>query len=149
MKIKMQLPQFRNETALLLVTAKQHGVLYVAHDGALDEAASLEEPKARYSDHEGFFVSSGTGHTASGAVYEENKQEVIRKFAKKIVAEAERLVRERGVNSIYLFVPGYVEKEFIRDLPNALKGLVRHTFTGNHVDEHPFKLLEKIQAERF
>jgi hypothetical protein len=149
MKIQMQLPQFSRETTLLIVTAKQHSVFYLAFNGVLDKVGGLEEPHEKYSDREGFFVSSGTGHTASGAVYEENKQEVIRKFAKKTVAEAERLVRERKVDAIYLFVPDYVASELKRDLPKSLKDLIRHTFSGNHVDEHPFKLLEKIQAERF
>ncbi len=148
MKIQMQLPQFNHEPALLIVTAKQHGVFYIAHEGVLDKASVLEEPTKKYSDREGFFSSFGTGYTASGSVYEENKQEVIRKFSKMAAAEAERLVRERGVGAIYLFVPDYVSGEFNRDLPGSLKGLIRETFTGNYVDEHPFKLLEKIQAKK-
>jgi len=146
MKIQMQLPQFNHEPALLIVTAKQHGVFYVAHEGVLDKAGVLEDPKEKYSDHEGFFSSFGTGHTASGSVYEENKQEIIRKFSKKMSAEAGRLVRERNVGAIYLFVPDYVANEFKRDMPPALREMIRATFTGNYVEEHPFKLLEKIQA---
>ena len=150
MKIQQQLPQFNHENALLIVAGKQTGVLYHAAEGRIEKLEALEEETPRYSDREGFFASgSGAKPFTSGAVYEENKQEIIKKFAKKLSREADRIVRDKNINAVYLFTPDYTTHELNQDLSREVQSKIKHTFLGNYADLHPFKLLGKIQDERF
>jgi hypothetical protein len=150
MNIQKQLPQFNEQTALLIVTGSQTGVFHLAAAGVIEEIGAVDEPVEKYSDREEFFVSKGgEGDYTSGSVYEPNKQEHIKKFAKKISGEADRIVREKGVDTVYLFVPDYVTHELNRTLTNRVKEMVQEKFKGNFVEVHPFKLLEKIKKLKF
>lgn len=150
MNIQKQLPQFNKQTALLIVTGSQKGVIYLAAAGVIEKIGAVDEPVEKYSDREEFFVSKGgEGDYTSGSVYEDNKQEHIKKFAKKISAEADRFVQEKGVDTVYLFVPDYVIHELNRTLTSRVKEMVQEKFKGNFVEEHPFKLLEKIKKTKF
>jgi hypothetical protein len=150
MIIQKQLPQFNNQTALLIVTGSQKGVFYLAAAGVIEEISAVDEPVEKYSDREEFFVrKGGEGDYTSGAVYEADKQEHIKNFAKKISSEGDLIVREKGVDAVYLFVPDYVIHELNRALTTRMKGMVQEKFKGNFVEEHPFKLLEKIKKIKF
>lgn len=150
MKIQQQLPQFSKKTALLIVTGSQKGVFYLASAGVIEQVGDVYEPIEKYSDHEEFFVSAGgAGNYTSGAVCETNKQEHIKIFSKKISAEGDRIVRENGVDAVYLFVPDYVTHELNRALTSRVKKMALGNFKGNFVEAHPFKLLEKIKMGKF
>lgn len=150
MNIQKQLPQFTKQTALLIVTGSQKGVFYLAAVGVIEKIGAVNEPIEKYSDREEFFVSKGgEGDYTSGSVYEPDKQEHIKKFAKKISAEADRIVKEKGVDTVYQFAPDYVIHEINRTLTNRVKEMVQEKFKGNFVEEHPFKLLEKIKKTKF
>ena len=150
MNIQRQLPQFNNQTALLIVTGSQKGVFYLAAASVIEEIGAVNEPVEKYSDHEGFFVSrGGEGVYTSGAVCEANKQDHLKKFAKKISSEGDRIVREKGVDIVYLFVPDYVIHDLNRTLTSRVKEMVQEKFKGNFVESHPFKLLEKIKKVKF
>lgn len=150
MNIQKQLPQFTKQTALLIVTGGQKGVFYLAAAGVIEEIGAVDEPIEKYSDREEFFVSKGgEGDYTSGSVYEPNKQEHIKNFAKKISSEGDRIVQEKGIDAVYLFVPDYVTNELNRALTSRVKEMVQEKFKGNFVEEHPFKLLEKIKKLKF
>jgi hypothetical protein len=150
MEIQRELPQFNKYTALLIVTGGQKGVFYLAAAGVIEKIGVVDEPIEKYSDREEFFVSGGReGMYATGSVYEANKQEQIKQFAKKVSDEADRVVREKGVDNVYLFVPDFVINELSRDLTNPVKEIIKEKFKGNYVEEHPFKLLEKIKKVMF
>jgi hypothetical protein len=150
MNIQKQLPQFNKQTALLIVTGSQKGVFYLAAAGVIEEISAVDEPVEKYSDREEFFASKGgEGGYTSGAVYEADKQEHIKQFAKKINGEADRIVQEKGIDTVYLFVPDFVIHEFNRTLTSRVKDMVQEKFKGNFVEAHPFKLLEKIKKLKF
>jgi hypothetical protein len=150
MNIQKQLPQFNKQTALLIVTGSQKGEFYLAAAGVIEKIGAVDEPVENYSDREEFFVSKGgEGDYTSGSVYEPNKQEHIKKFAKKISGEADRIVREKGVDTVYLFVPDFVIHELNRTLTSRVEEMVQEKFKGNFVEVHPFKLLEKIKKLKF
>ena len=87
MRIKIDLPQFKTEKALLLVTGDQSGVLYFATKGEIEKIAEFKEEIPRYSDKEGSFmvrIKQGLGTFSSlprsGTPYEkieEKAQDII------------------------------------------------------------------------
>jgi hypothetical protein len=148
MIIQKQLPQFQNQTALLIVTGGHKAVFHIASTGVIEEVGAIDEPVEKYSDREGLFGSGG-GNYSSGAVYEENKQENIKKIAKRISGQADSIAREKGIDTVYLFTPDYMIHELNLELTGHVKERLQETFKGNFVEEHPFKLLEKIKKLKF
>jgi hypothetical protein len=123
MHIPHQLPQFKGQTALLVVMGSQRGLLYIASEGRIDIIGTVEQPVARYSDREGqFYHSSGGQFFGSGGGYEDNNIERVRRFFKKTANEVFRVIRAYDVDHTYVFEPPYAKgavtlalRPFIRD----------------------------------
>jgi hypothetical protein len=149
MKIKKELPQFEEERVLVIAAGRQTAEIYLAASGVITRAASLRIPAPRYSDREGFFITSGRGQTyRSGSVYEVKKEKVGEEFHRILRQELAKIARNSPVDGVYLFVPGYVKNEIRRALPLPLKDKVRAVFEGNHVKKHPSDLLGYLRKSQ-
>ncbi len=148
MKIKKELPQFKNEAALLVVAGRQSADFYLAFKGEISKIDTLSVKTPRYSDREGHFKTSGKGQVFSwGAVCEPQKEKVRDRFLRQMKDKFVALSKKSDFSRIYLFCPDYLtpllEKEFS---PSARKK-VCFSFAGNYKKEHPFQLLKKIKEK--
>lgn len=147
MKIPQELLQFTDERALIIVSAKEEGVLYHAHDGLVEEVVNVAEHPGERSDREGFFFRSGYGkYLGSGGPEENDSEENLRVFVSSIASELNEAIADIKPTVMYFFQPqhlkGYLE-EAIKN-PNHIP---MHTVKyGNHVHDAPLKLVEHIHA---
>lgn len=147
MQIPNSLPQFIGERVLLVVSAKEHGRLYQAYDGMLEEVVNVEEHPETTSDREGFFARSGYGQRfGSGSPEEFNKQETIRTFVKSIAQELNEAMKDLHPNALYLFQPEHLKGYLEHEIKNPDHIPVHAVAYGNFVDEKPLRLLEHVAA---
>ncbi len=146
MQIPNTLPQFAGHKVLLVVTAKEQGVLYTAADGQIEQVVKVEEhPEAR-SDNEGFFFRSGYGrHYGSGAPLEEDKEENLRTFVNSVTEELNEAVRVEQPDIIYFFHPAHLKGYLENSIKNPGKTELHVVKMGNFIHETPIQLIEHIR----
>lgn len=148
MLIEEKLPQFVEDTSLLIVAGESSAKFYLAGNGTIDELAPFHLPKTHYSDREGFFARRGKQSMSSGSVYETPKEYLHEQFLRGMTEEVRHAHERQGFRSIYLFSPDYMLKEIRRWLPKEFREMVRLEFVGNLAAKHPFELLRLIKTER-
>jgi hypothetical protein len=148
MKISKDLPQFKEEKALLIVSGEKEGKLFIVNNGEIKEVDSIKMVP-QYSEREGYFERKGKGKFfGSGSVYEEKKKETRRVFIKKIGKSLEKAFQKEKPNEAYLFSSKHMMKNVKGSLPASVSKVLKETFKGNYNDQHPFKLLEKIKDKK-
>lgn len=140
------MPQFEQERALIVVSAKERGLVYVAHQGEITELAHVEEHPPSYSDDEGFFFSGNPAHPSGGYPKEANNEHDFKQYINAIEAELSKAIAHQKPDVIYIFEPAHLAgkvKEHIKN-PNHIP--VHLVKTGNHLDAHPHVIIEFIAA---
>ncbi len=142
MKIKQELPQFKNKFAYILVSGKEHAIIYLANDGLIKKIDEIKIKKDKYSDREGHFKRSGGNKViSSGAVYEDvDKEKRLKEFTEEI---SNKFKRFKKIDYIYCYYPAYMKNRLKKILNDY--NVKQFFFLGNYTDFHPFKLLEKIK----
>lgn len=149
MKISTTLPQFTNETALLIVTGTQAATLYIASKGEITKVGAFDVPLPRYSDHEGKFARRGRGQSlSSSSVYEPNKVQHINEFLRELVARAKPLMLKYRVTATYLYSPRYLMPLAKESLAKIIGTTYVMSFQGNYHSEHPRTLLMMIRERQ-
>jgi len=150
MRIKEDLPQFKDGPALILVSGDQSGIIYFASKGEIDKVAEFKEttvPKGK----EGFFerrVKRGFHKVASlgvGAADEHSEEKAQEKFTKEFAASAKHFALSRSATELYLFSPVYFERTLFDALDELLKKITVLGVHGIFIKEHPFTILKKIK----
>jgi len=151
MQIEKNLPQFNDEKALLVVTGEQSARLYSVNQGTIKELELFHIDNPVYSDREGSFGKTmGKTRIVSGAAYEMKqnlKLDLHVKFFHKLRDDIGAAHKKNKFNVIFLFSPEFILKEIYQSLPKEISSLIQLKVNGNFVDEHPFKLLQKIKKE--
>lgn len=146
MKISKNLPQFKQEKSLIVVSAGQSAVVYKAHKGFMDELFKTQFFTKPYSDKDGFFFRSGRGkRISSGSVYEPKQDVIHREFFKKLSSSLKDIIKKGYYGRVYLFIPHYLTSMMSKYIPYNLKNIPFDVIRGNFVNENPFKLLLKIR----
>lgn len=145
MHIPRQLPQFTGRTALIVVMGTQRGLVYLATDGRIDIVGTVEQPQARYTDREGFFMNAGNGMIfGSGAVYEDHNIERIRRFYKQVAREVHRMVRTYDIDHTFVFEPPYAKGAVTQALRRVLHDRIELVRYGNYLHAPATVLLQYI-----
>ncbi len=146
MQIPNTLPQFAGHKVLLVVTAKEEGVLYRASDGKVEQVVKVEEHPEAPSDREGFFFRSGYGRNyGSGGPDAGSKDEQLRAFVKAVADELNEAIATEKPNIIYFFQPEYLKgylESGIKNTNNTETHLVK---LGNFLHASPLELIEFIR----
>lgn len=147
-KISKNLPQFRGEKVLLVVTGQQEADFFRAGDGSIEKIAGFMIEKPHYSDRGGHFKRRGHGATlASGSVYENQKEKVLQDFRrefKKTLKNVLIIIPDH----IYVYTPPYLVAEISAMFPKRIAGTIKKVIRGNFYGRHPFEFLEKIRIRR-
>ncbi len=146
MKIKRSLQQFTDENVLLVCASKKDAVIYTASQGVIIKKEQFSLPKRSYSDREGHFQTHHTNlGIRSGSVYENKKHAERKRLYKKAASTVAKITHAEKPDTIYVFIPGHLSKEFRDSLPSRITKHIQKTFRGNYTDSHPFVLLEQIK----
>ena len=149
MKISSKLPQFGNETVLLIVASQLGAAFYFISRGVLAKIDYFELKKPEYSDHEGKFIRRGRGKIfASGAAYEFDKRGMTREFLRELEKRTKTIMAKYKITSSYIFAPTHLMEQVKAVLAEHLRGNYVMSFRGNYYSQHPFELLEKIGERR-
>lgn len=149
MKISKNFPQFKNKTALFIVTGFHLAEMYKAKDGKIEKIGEFEVDYPKYSDRESFFERTGQGRVyGSGAVYEMEKDETRKRFLHELKKTEKSVISHLNITQIYIFSPVYIAHSVIETLPDTIRGKVKRVFIGNFTHEHPFNLLKKIKRQK-
>ena len=147
MQIPQKFPQFTNEKALVIVSAKEQGVLYRVADGVITQVVKVEEHPAGPSDREGFFFRSGFGsHFGSGGPDAQDDSENVRDFVKAVANELNEAIRVIEPTVVYIFQPAHFKGYLEPVIKNPSHIPIEVVKYGNYVHETPLQILEHIVA---
>lgn len=149
MKISQGMKSFAHERALIVACGDTKAKLHFAHQGFIDYLGSVIVPVSKFSDREGFFMSSGRGMVfRTGAVYENQKEHRHKQFVSELIEQLDRHVTDLQVTSIYLFCPDHGRNSLVDVLEKKFNKQMRFVLPEYHVDEHPFLLIKKIEQAK-
>ena len=149
MKISQELPQFPNTKTLIVVAATREAKSYLAHDGELKELGSFKMEDRTYSDKEGMMQKGMFGRTmGTGFVLERKKQKLEDDFVRKLEEHLNEIKKNNEIDSLYLMCPGQIKNHVKETIPHPLDKKLKMTITGNYLNLHPLKLVEKIQKQK-
>lgn len=141
MHIPAPYDQYTNEKALFIISGSRSARLFAAHDGEINEIAHLDTPHPTYSDREGFFEHGGSG--ASGAVREENKQEMTAQFL-KLLSQHLSAASQESYQTVIVCAPSYILPDVITAIPAPLANRIRTTIEGNFTSSAPLDLIKSL-----
>ncbi len=151
MRIEKNLPQFKNQRSLIVVSGRQEAILYLVENGKIWEKQKIQVEDPGYTDKEGFFKTSTKleGTMKAGSIYKENiSYHLTKEFLNKFQEEVKNILVKSKEKGIYLFCPDYMKKEVLKKIPKNFKGMVYMTKLGNYTNSHPFDLLESIREDQ-
>ncbi len=143
MQISDKLPQFIDDSALLLVTGSQEADIYLAKNAEILAIGSVVLEKSHYSDREDF-GRRGSIVFESDAKSEKIKTAKRTDFLKLFKDYVKDLSVEQKVKKVYLYAPAENLADLKKSLPVALQKKLKGVFEGNFHKEKPFDLLKKI-----
>jgi hypothetical protein len=136
-KISEKLYQFRDETALVIVAAKQEGRVFRAGNGELELLEKFRVSTPHFSDNEGMSQERGRREN----IIEENiHHEYFEHFQKLLHSLAPRL----KPTHIYLFAPAHVAGELEKIVKPIFGALTVKTVTGIFTKDTPVEFLERL-----
>lgn len=145
MKIPHRYNQFLEQRALIIVSAKDHGVIYRLSDGRIEEIEHLEEHQPTYSDNEGFFFKAAPGQTVIGGAPKESDEELYKDRLDKTVAhELDALIKTDSATLLYVFEPKQYKGHIVNKLKKHPHLRVHTVRYGNYVKEPPLTLIKYI-----
>lgn len=146
MKIKRQLPQFKDSKTLIIVAGQQSAVLYCAYKGEIKEIDRIHIETPVYSDREGFFATrtKRQGVARSGAVYENKKDELNNRFAKELSNRILKLDKFEKFSQFYLCASRPTVNLILDKMSNPQKNKIAKKTFGNLIELHPFNILERL-----
>ncbi|HDQ22516.1 MAG TPA: hypothetical protein ENN28_00920 [Candidatus Uhrbacteria bacterium] len=157
MQIPQELPQFKKEKALLIVSGRLGMDFYLANNSKIKKVKSFRflNPLKVYTDNEGHFESRSAsikGVLVSGSVRESQKQRLRQELFRKFKNNLDPIIKKEKLNKLYLFAPDYLHKKIqiiIKDnLPNNLKKQIKLTIKGNYLKSSPLDLLKMIKNKK-
>lgn len=132
--IPSQLYQFTDETALIIIAAKQEGRIMRAGNGELELIEEFRIPTPHFSDNEGMPVEHGN---QSNALEEKIHHEYFDHFKTHLHTLALTL----KPTHLYLFAPKHVADELVKILHPLFGSLPTKTIVGIFTKESPFELI--------
>lgn len=143
MKLPQDAPQFLQTEALVVVAAKEEGIIYRIFAGEMQPVDIFEQHLLPLSDDEGFFFGGVKG--GGGAPKERNDEEEYHHIlCRRIANELDQLIKTEAARVLYVFEPEHLKGRIEQELQKH-KNLAIHTVRyGNYVQETPRQLIDYI-----
>ncbi len=137
--------------ALVVVSAKEHGKIYVLENGGLKGLSYTEEHPPTYSDNEGFLTrSTGGQQLGSGNVLEDADEHNLQKYIKAITTELREVVLKHSPEVVFVIEPEHLKGQIKTNLVVDNKTAVEEIAYGNYVEKDTeviFDLVRKALTE--
>ncbi|TSC71503.1 MAG: Uncharacterized protein G01um101470_572 [Parcubacteria group bacterium Gr01-1014_70] len=147
MKISKNLPQFKDENVLLVVTGRQEADFFRAGEGVIENITGFKIEKPLYDDRKGRVVRRGHGQVlASGAVYEDQKEKILQDFRREFRKTLKAALVDFIPDHIYVYVPSYLANEVVALFPKRMALTIKKIVKGNFYGRHAFEILERIRV---
>lgn len=146
----MKIPESLNlkKKSLIIVTGTREARFYSVHDGIFEEKNTIEIPRVKYSDNEGFFARLRKGlKGGSGYAREPISDTLDDKFIKEFKIAFTKTLDADHFEEIYLFSPDYIGKRLLETLPKDMLKIVNYAGHGNYLKLTPVEVLEMIEKE--
>jgi len=132
---------------LVVVSGKEHGIIYVTNEGNLQKIEHISKHPPSYSDNEGFFFRSSHGQgLGSGAPLEVDKEHNIKRYIKAIGDELNNVIAELNPEVIFLFEPEHMKGLIADHLVNSTHIPLETLDYGNFVHEAPHEIKDRMVA---
>lgn len=137
MRIPRQLHQFRDETALVIVAAKQEGRVYRARNGEIELIEEFRTPTPKFSDNEGLSEERGRRENNAELMIKRDYLEHFEKLFRSIAPIPKP-------TNVYIFAPAHMAGEVEGIIKPIFGALPVKTVTGIFTKESPTEFLERI-----
>ncbi|MEK7615774.1 MAG: hypothetical protein AAB420_01030 [Patescibacteria group bacterium] len=136
-QIPSHLDQFADETALIIIAAKQEGRIFRASNGELEMIEKFRIPTPHFSDNEALPNERGEQHNT---VQVKIHHEYLEHFKNALHVLAPMLKPTHA----YLFGPKHTVDELEHIMKPIFGALPIKTIIGIFTEESPFELIERI-----
>lgn len=151
MEITHKKLQFTDQRALFVVCGKSTADFLYANNGKIKKVDGFKVDLGDYDDNEGFSMR----HTKNGKLYKSGRLRKDtrdireeREFLNDLESKMQSLLKEKNIDRIYLFAPGYLTKTIRESWPQDVQKMVQRSIRGNYTQHHPMDLIEKIEKKR-
>lgn len=146
MRLPQDAPQFLQTEALVIVAAREDGIIYRIKDGEMQQLDVVEQHLLPLSDDEGFFFGGVGG--SGGAPKDRDNEEVeySKQLRKKIAHELDQLIKQDAARVLYIFEPEHLKGRIEEELQKHDDLSVHTVQYGNYVHETPRQLIDHITA---
>lgn len=145
MNNKLTPQTLETKKCLIVVSAKEQGIIYLSVDGKLTKVEHVTEHPLTHSDNEGFFFRSGNGRRlGSGAPLEIDKQYNIQQYINAVCEELFMVIATEKPEVIFLFEPEHLKGLIIENLKNPTHIPIETIDYGNFVHESMDDIKKRI-----
>lgn len=135
------------QNGLVVVSAKEHGKIYLLKDGELSLLEYVAEHSPTYSDNEGFFFRSGNGrHYGSGNPRETDDEYNLNEYIKAITTELSAVVNEHAPDTIFVIEPEHLKGLIASNLQKPNNLVVSSVAFVNVVEEPIERIMSLLEA---
>lgn len=142
MQLPQNAPQFLRTEALVIVAAREEGVIYRIKDGIMQQVDVVEQHLLPLSDDEGFFFGGAGGGAPKDRDNEE--AEYNKRLRRKIAHELDQLIKKENARVLYIFEPEHLKGRIAAELQEHKRLSVHTVAYGNYMHETPRKLIDHI-----
>ena len=133
MKIPQNLPQFNEESTLIVVSGKSSADIYLGFKGDIRNIDVIsEESNDKVYSPNGMFTIS---------VSDRRKR---KRYLKKIDSTILEVLAVHKVHSVYLFAPSYIMRDLWDTLSVSVRKCIKLAIRGNYYNGHIYEALQKI-----
>lgn len=137
--------QFLDLEALVIVAAKERGIIYRISNGTIEEVKTVERSEPSRSDDEGFFFKAAAGNTVIGGAPKEAQDDVYKHKLDTVISdELDALMAAESPSLLYVFEPEHYKGLIVEKLKHFPELAIHTVRCGNFVGEHPEQLIAYI-----
>lgn len=136
-KISGKLYQFKDETALVIVAAKQEGRIYRASNGEIELLEEFRISTPKFSDNEGMPEEAGHMENATEDIIRREYLEHFKTFLHSLASSFKP-------NHVYLFAPTHTAGELEKIIDKIFGDLPTKPIIGIFTKEPPSRFLDRL-----
>jgi hypothetical protein len=133
--------------ALVVVSAKEHGKVYLLEDGNLKGISYTKKPAPTHSDNEGFFTRSTGGlQMGSGNVLKINDEHNLQEYIDAIVEELSAIANEQKPDVVFVIEPEHLKGHIKANLTTSNHTPVEEIAYGNYVEKDTDMIFDLVKS---
>lgn len=144
MQLPQTAPQFLQTEALVIVAAREEGIIYRIKEGEMQQIDVVEKRLEPLSDDEGFFFGGVGGSGGAPKDRDNEEEEYAKRLQKNIAHELDQLVKQEQAKVLYVFEPEYLKGRIEGQLQEHDDLKIHTVQYGNFTNDTPRELVDRI-----